>query len=107
MKTSKYEKNYWLTVSLKNTSEELKDMVSFVSLNVEILEHVFRKIDKHTLAFDNPLFKDEFKKSYQNDSELKHLMEHPAIIKTFFILKKLLGRLKTMIHSKKSDIVDE
>ena len=64
MKTSKYEKNYWLTVSIKNTSEELKDMISFVSLNIEILEHVFRKIDKHTLAFDNPLFKEEFKKSY-------------------------------------------
>lgn len=48
MKTSKYEKNYWTTISLKNSVEELKDLIQFISLNIEIVEHVFTKIDKHT-----------------------------------------------------------
>ena len=60
MKTSKYEKNYWITVSVKNTVDELKDLIAFISLNIEIIEHIFVKIDKHTLAFDNPLFKEDF-----------------------------------------------
>lgn len=99
MKTSKYEKNYWLTVALKNTSEVLKDLISFIALNVEILEHVYQKIDKHTLAFESNHFKDDFKKMYDKDSEMKHLIEHPAILRSYYLMKFILEKLKLMIHS--------
>lgn len=45
---------------------EFKDLISYVSLNIEILEHIILKIDKHTSVFESGNFKDDFKNSYKN-----------------------------------------
>lgn len=60
MDTSKIDQKYKISVVFKNTVNFFKEIVQYIMLNIEILEHLFLKIDKHTIAFENQKFREDF-----------------------------------------------
>ena len=54
------KQKYLLSVQMKRIVNLFRLIVRFIMLNIEILEHIFLKIDKHTIAFENKYFREDF-----------------------------------------------
>ena len=111
-KTSFYEKNeredlaelFDLSLEMKNLVYEIIRIIDFTYVNIEILEHILLKIDKHTQAFQDPIFKKFFFDNYEN-SILRHFLEHPGLLRVYFQMKFL--QKKIMLFLRKIEISDK
>lgn len=79
------EEKYHASAVFRDCIEDFKDLVQFVSLNIEMLEHIFQKIDKHTDVFESEQFREDFKKNYQNQSDMQKLIEHQNLYRLFHL----------------------
>ena len=83
-----------ITDKFRNTAADVMDLIQFVELNREILKHLLEKIDKQTQAFENVNMKTFFIEAYKKkDSTLKHLLEHPGLLRVYFQIKYLYDKL--------------
>lgn len=75
---------------LRETSEEISNMVNFIQLNELALEQTLNNIDQEFHAFESKIFKQFFEKFYnQKYSHLKHFTEHPGTLKASYQVEYL------------------
>ena len=90
-----------LAKMLKENVAELMRLILFVETNTTILNHILTKIDKHTLAFENPNFHKFFKLHYtQEKSILKRFLEHPGLLRAYFQMKHSARKLEEKVTQK-------
>ena len=96
-----------LSVLMKKVVYDIILIIDFTFVNIETLEHILLKIDKHTQAFQAPIFKDFFFNNYEN-STMRHFIEHPGLLRVYFqikFLKKKMYLFLKKIQRKNNDSI--
>jgi MFS family permease len=91
-----------ISLMIKDISQDIMNLVSFVQLNRLALKHLLRNIDHETHAFEQQIFKDFLKKFYNDkDTHFRHFLEHPGVLRAYFQLKYLIEVIQKGLEKSK------